>query len=567
MRFRLNKCTILFALIFITSCAQVKNIRPTLIDQVTFGKLNSKIDQTQANIQSILKQEIQQQSDSKLDNKLLVSDASSTTVDESLKNIIYNSSLSALNSDEEFVRLFSVTGNSHITPEEYYSTALANYLLQADYACSHPIYDDYFERRYQNYRNERRCPSALPFAVLSEMKAEIRWIDPKKVSSIHLVFTSDGESIVSSFGHVSLRLVICPSNVEISAQIACDRNLSEHIVVGFQAHVNDFSISLFKGLTGYYDTRLFAYSFMDFYQANAISESRDVYSLPLLVSAKDREHLVRSLSQIHWSYTSGYTFFSNNCTSRLQNTLGALWETMARNPIMTGGYIRPDHFFENMKQSGLINPLLLADLNKAEELGYFFPNTRPVYENAFRVVRNNISLPLVDSLNEYLQLNPHQRFQYLKRDRSYFETIAKNRYILEAQLLIEEYSHIVYEQELLTQLAMYFDDNDILSKADEFKESLSIDNYFSLNHCILVPLKIITGKLPIMDGIPATDITNKSQFYCPVSNGKHVFDTILQILSRVDPDGWSSIDSLLTDYRESMENIIELENLLSSMQP
>ena len=566
MRFRISEYAVLSAFILLASCAQVKTVRPTLIGQATFVKLNARIDQTQANIQATLKQEIQQQSNSKLDSKLVVSDAYSGSVDGSLKQIIYNSSLSALNSDEEFVRLFSVAGNSDIAPQEYYSTALANYLLQADYACAHPIYDSYFKQRYKNDRSERGCDSALPFVVLSDMKAEIRWIDPKKVSSIHLVFSSDGESIVSSFGHVSIRLVICPTGVETSNQNACDRNLSEHLVLGFQAHVNDFSISLFKGLFGSYDARLFAYSFMDYYQANAISESRDIYSLPLLISATDREHFVRSLSQIHWSYTKDYTFFANNCTSMLQNALGELWETMAQNSIMKTSYIRPDHFFEKMKQSGLINPLLLTDLNKAEAEGYYFPNTRPVYEKAFSVVRKSISLPMVDSLNEYLQLNPHQRFQYLKQDRSYFETLANKQYILEAQMLIEEYSNIVYEKELLAQLAIYFDDNDILSRADEFKESLSNDKYSLLNRCILAPLITITGKLPIMDGIPATDVSNNLQFNCPISNRKHDFETLLQILSRVDPDGWKPIDSLVSDYRQSMENILELEKFLSGMQ-
>ena len=567
MRYRLSEFAILLAFIFLTSCAQVKIVRPTLIDQDTFVKLSDKIDKTPANIQIPLKQEVQQQSNSNLGNQLLVLDGYSSTVDGSLKNIIYNSGLAALNSDEGFDRVFSVVGNSDLAPVAYYSTALANYLLQADYACRYPIYESYFERRYKDHRTDRECASAVPFVVFSDMQADIRWIDPKKVSSIHLIFTSDGESIVSSFGHVSLRLVICPPGVDATDQNACDRNLSDHVVLGFQAHVNDFSISVFKGLIGGYDTRLFANGFMDFYQTNAISESRDVYSLPLLISSKDREYLVRSLSQIHWSYSKDYTFFTNNCTSTLQNTLGVLWQAMAKNPIMTTSYIRPDHFFENMKRSGLVDPNLLADLNKAEELGYFFPNTRPVYESAFSVVSKEISFPKIDSLNEYLQLNPYQRFQYIKKDRSYFETIAKNRYVLEAQLLIEEYSNIVYEKELLLHLAMYFEENDILNRADEFRKSLSNDKFALLNSCVLAPLTAITGKLPIMDGIPATNVSNNFQLNCPVSKRKQDFDTVLQILSSVDQDGWKPIDTLVNDYRQSMENILELEKFLPATQP
>jgi len=566
MQRRFGEFAFLFTLMFLTACVQVKNVRSTLIDQVTLDNLNSNIDQTQTNIQSLLKQEIQQQADSNLNNKLQVVSAYSGTMDESLSNIIYNSDLAALNADEEFIRLFSVAGNSNIEPEEYYSTALAKYLLQVDYACSHPIYATYFERRYKHDKTERECPSAVPFVVLSEMNATIRWIDPKTVSSIHLVFTSDGESIVSSFGHVSLRIVICPKDAATTDQKACDKNLAEHVVLGFQAHVNDFSISIFKGLVGGYDARLFAYNFMDFYQANAISESRDLFSLPLLISSNDREKLVRSLSQMHWSYSKDYTIFSNNCTSMLQDTLGVLWGTMAKNPIMLSSYIRPDHFFESMKQSGLINPSVLYDLDQAESNGYYFPNTRPVYEKAFSVVKSNTRLPEVDSLNEYLQLNPYQRFQYLKQDRSYFNIIANNQYILDAQLLIEEYSNIFYEKQLLLRLAMFFENNDILSRADEFKAFLPNDKYSLLSSCILVPLKTMTGKLPVMDGIPATtDVTSNLQFNCPISNKELVFSTILQILSSIDPNGWKPIDSLITDFRQSMDNILELEKLLAGM--
>ena len=568
MRLQPGKCAILIVLLLQGACAHVKTSRPVLLDQSTLTVLQESIAQAPGDIQPALKQELRLQAGADANAGIKTSGNYRFPPKAGLESIIYNSRLPQLNADEHFAQLFNVSADNDGIPEEYFSAALASYLLQPDYSCSHPIFSDYFGQRYKSDKPNQECLSKVPFTVITQgMKFGVRWIDPRRVSSVHLVFASEGDNIVSGFGHVALRFVICPDKAAVSDRDACDRNLFEHLVLGFQAHVNDLSISLLKGLFGGYDARLFAYKFMDFYQINAISEFRDIYSLPLLMAPEERDHFVRSLAQVHWGYSDSYSFLANNCTSMLQNALASLWGEMSQNEVMETGYIRPDHFFEAMKKSSLTNATLLADLGKAEEQGYFFPNTKPMYEKAFNVVKKAIDIPIADSLSGYVRIDPRERYQYLTDDRSYYNVLRKDQYILGAQILIEEIAYIVYEKVLMSQTAKYFSDNDIFEKENHIKAMLSTDQLVLFQECVLKPLKAMFGKLISTDGIPAPGAVGKLvQGQCPNSINKSDYDGIFRAFESIDPEGWQPIDALLYYYKESFKNIVELRKLLSNLR-
>lgn len=244
-----------------------------------------------------------------------------------LIDILTRTGNSYLLSDGEFARVNAiVTGEGR--QRQSYATALANYLTLPDFVCQQPVYGRYFQGRYGASPVAKPCPEEVPFSVLTQDEgAQIVWLDPRRVKSIHLLFAGKSRSMASRFGHVALRLVVCPEGKATEAD--CDSNLFEHVVLGFRAHIDELSLDTLKALSGDYKTYLFANRFMDVYQEYAIDEFREIYSLPLRMDDAQRETMVRELAEIHWSYAGSYNFFTRNCATILQKALRATWRELA----------------------------------------------------------------------------------------------------------------------------------------------------------------------------------------------------------------------------------------------
>jgi hypothetical protein len=255
--------------------------------------------------------------------------------------------------DKAFGAIVSVVrspGDQSLSAE--YESARSAYLTDPTFKCRHPILSRHLAGQVQSLVGEPSCQDPVPFNVVARQKgSQTLWIDPKVVRNIHLLFAGKGTAMMSRFGHVSLRLIVCPSRA--SDEKACDENLAQHLVVGFGAHVNDLEIDLFKALRGGYRASLFASRFMDAYRDYAIDEFREMYSLPLALTTAQREDMVRELSEIHWSYAGTYDFFSSNCSSLLQRALRVIWPESVQSPSMAQDFMRPDRFFTEMRTSSL----------------------------------------------------------------------------------------------------------------------------------------------------------------------------------------------------------------------
>jgi len=132
--------------------------------------------------------------------------------------------------DAAFEKLHKVVSGNNPPLDESYSAALAAYLTQSDFACQQPMYATYFQHRYAADEVVSTCSAQVPFSVLTQYEgAKTVWIYPKRVKSIHLLFASKSASMASRFGHVALRLVVCPDGKTASED--CDTNLC-HAVSG-----------------------------------------------------------------------------------------------------------------------------------------------------------------------------------------------------------------------------------------------------------------------------------------------------------------------------------------------
>src|SRR5690606_31954573 len=208
------------------------------------------------------------------------------------------------------------------------------------------------------------------------------------------------------------------------------------LVLGYRANVDELSLSIWKGLTGGYKAHLYASTFMDVYQEYAIDEFREVYSLPLQLSAEQRTQMVRELAEVHWRFSGPYQFINRNCGTMLQDALRVLWPEFARHPALQSARWRPDWFFENLSTTDIVRGDSLASLEAAERQGYFFPNTKSYYEKAVAVVSSAMQDPGFSTLEEFLAIPPPVRHLQREADAGFLQRLRLDTYLRDAQLML-----------------------------------------------------------------------------------------------------------------------------------
>lgn len=501
----------------------------------------------------------------KLNKKLLATRAQN--LKRSLFDVLSESLIASndarLASNSNFDELAEVVANNGIDSSELYARKLALFLLDKSFACTHPLYYQYFKQRYHQAHIAEECEKKIPFSLMSKSgETSVIWLDPNRVGSIHLLFASNDDNMASRFGHVLLRLVVCPENNHFKD--ACDQNLYEHITIGYRANVDGFDISPLKGLFGGYLAYLYAEEFMGIYRQYAIDEFRDMYSVPLEMSQKERIELVKGLAEIHWSYTGDYKFLTKNCATLLQDALRTLWPRFAINATMQEVYLRPDSFFEALLLENLTDSIVLEDLDKAESKGFFFSNTRPIYKKALHLVGKAMSKEHFQSLDDYRKVNPLMRYKRIKDDDFYLNRLRQDERLLGAQLLIEEYSSIRARSEMISGTARFFSENDLVDIETHFKKSLKKSYYEIFSACILEPIKALMSPKKRTNGIPIPATFKnpvKSNNACKTHENWAALLQINAELEVFDKANWQPIYISMLHWQESLNNVSKLMDI------
>lgn len=479
-----------------------------------------------------------------------------------LFDILHHAHDPALLPDAEFERLAAVVVGK-IWQRQSYAAALAGYLTQSDFGCQQPVYAGYFQRRYPAANLAKPCNGDVPFAVFNQYDgAKIVWINPRRVKSIHLLFASKSQSMASRFGHIALRLVVCPEG--ITAAEVCNANLLEHVTLGFQAHIDELSLDTFKALNGDYKAYLFASRFMDVYEQYAVGEFREVYSLPLRMDDAQRELLVRELADIHWRYAGEYSFFTRNCATLMQDALKISWPDFAANEKMRSHYLRPDSLFEAIKSSSLAESDKLALLDEAEREGYFFSSTKQFYERALNEVREEMGKPAFADLEGYLQIDPVMRRQARTEDVQFSMRLATDQHLREAQLMLEEYSILRSGRVLMSEAAKYFEQQKFLEKADSIRAKLDDEHAEVFDKCLLKPIRQHTQPIQRLKGIPGKsdipEILGQSSICQSVQSRKLLHETISGI-KNANSEQWQKLIELSEYWAESIANLKLLKQM------
>lgn len=403
--------------------------------------------------------------------------------------------------DARFEKLEQVLSGRHRPLAQTFATALAGYLAEDDFVCQQPVYAEYFARRYGARHPARPCPGMVPLVVISRYDGpQIVWLDLARVQSIHLLFAGNSGSMASRFGHVALRLVVCPPGKTTAAE--CDVNLADHLVLGFQAHIDELSLDTLKALNGDYKAYLFANRFMDVYEDYAIGEFREVYSLPLRLDDQQREVMLRELADIHWRYAGDYRFFTRNCATMLQDALGVAWPEFARSDQTASRSLRPDGFFAAIKASPLVDSDKLASLEEAERTGHYFSSTQALYDLALSTVRDAMQQPTFANLDTYLQTHPLRRRQARAADQPFLDRLVADPHLRAAQIMLEEYSFLRSERQMMIEGARYSEQQGFLERADTILATMDAEHAKNFEDCLLAPIRQHTRPLRRWQGIP-----------------------------------------------------------------
>ena len=431
------------------------------------------------------------------------------------------SSDATLTADQRFHDLQAlVDGNpaNENAVQARFQQALAQYRADGNYVCRHPVYAHYFARRLGQATDSSGCPESVPFYLYDHRHGgEVRYIRPDQVAAIHVLFFSNGQGIASRFGHVALRLVICPDNAPADPplrQQACARNLFGHITLGYMGRVNELRMNLYKGIAGGYQAHLMGFPFMDTYFTNTVLKDRNVWSLPLDLDRRQIDQVVRELSEIHWSYSGRYRFFTNNCATLLQDALNeTLRQGADQPPLLDADYLRPDHLFRAIKASPIAEAAKLDSLAQAEEGGFYFPSNRPYYLRALTLLNSNADAAPYASLEAYISTPAVERMQHWLDDARLRTALAENPSVREALQLVEEFALMKTDQQLTREMIRVLAQQNSEQVLQQLAAKMTgpADRDF-LTQCYLRPLQEVSRERPRPDGIPGSGFIQSQRY-------------------------------------------------------
>ena len=378
--------------------------------------------------------------------------------------------------------------------------------------------------------------------------------------SIHLLFAGEGEHAASKYGHVALRLIISPEE-HPQDDAAANRNLNEHLVLGFMARIDEFELSTFSALKGDYQAHLLATPFMDTYRNYAIDEFRYIYSLPLQLSQSQCQQMTRELSEVHWSFSAPYRFFGGNCSTLLQQTLRVLLPDYSNHKKLTQTYIRPNRYFRAIRETSLVDSTDFGHLRRAERNGHYFPSTQPYYKKALDVVNTSYGTPIAEDLETYGHHHPIERMKTIVNNPDYFSVLMKDDYILEAQILLEEYALTKNDRLLALEAGRFYRDIAKHPPASKDVKKLSPNQKSIFEDRILRPIQWTITPIAHHAGIPDSPAEPHPAQTQPQPNMPHVMSEILTQVLPKSLEQWNrlNIASQITD--ETTENILTLKGL------
>lgn len=312
--------------------------------------------------------------------------------------------------------------------EETFPVLMEAYLFDSDFACRMPVANSFFNRHFKENRTSS-CRSKMTWYMSAE-EEKFRTIERRQIWAVDYFWAAEGKGQASGFGHAMIRLVVCAP--ERTPGPDCYKDFEHHIILSFAASSQAMDFGTMAGLTGKYPLNLFAISFFQSKTTYNITELRDIYSVPLNMTDQQKNRLIDSLYEAHWTFNSQYYFTSRNCASEVAR-------------LLMGSGIPVDlaFYLKSVTPSDLLWRLLNSPLSKyknrkemEKDRLVYFPSVQKNVDVALSIVSKSSGVKMSD-MDDYMDgmTNPvfEKTFQEAGRDRRlltavyYLEKIRWNR--------------------------------------------------------------------------------------------------------------------------------------------
>jgi len=277
------------------------------------------------------------------------------------------------------------------SPKEFIAVNMEYFLLDPSYGCRRPALFEYLRDHFGwAPAHQDACEKSLPYlnAGSDFAKEPLGHIDPERVYEVDYLLAEANQNWVSRWGHSMLRLVICAPGRPRGPD--CRLDLDQSLVLSYRAFVNDVQLSTWGGLMGQYPSRLFVLPLSQVIDEYTKTELRSLASVPLKLTRKEIESLVRHAAEMHWSYDGNYYFVSNNCA--VENL--KLLRSGTGNPKLDDlDSIVPNGLLQVLEARGMADGSVLDDPKEALRRGYRFDSYRDRYAAMFKVLKAHLDIP------------------------------------------------------------------------------------------------------------------------------------------------------------------------------
>ena len=315
-------------------------------------------------------------------------------------------------------------------PRETLAVNMEYFLTDPLYQCRRPLLFDYLSEATGHSIPWIDCPNApeVPLAINNDLL----WTQlySKRLYEVHYLMASEGDAVMSRFGHSMLRLVLCAPERETVGK-ECLRDIEHHIVLSYRANVTDLILSYWGGMVGKYPSQMFLMTLSQVIQEYNEVEFRDLRSIPIKLSFLEKERLVPLILSEVWSYRGKYRFVTQNCATE---TMDFLKKLINNEKLLETKVTTPMGVYKKLKKLKLVDDLEVFGKN-AKKYGYLFESKSKKYQKIFKKVQE--FFPQYEELSDYLEDTSAQQrevqFEGLE-SMNVSKSVAASMYVLEKQI-------------------------------------------------------------------------------------------------------------------------------------
>lgn len=224
-----------------------------------------------------------------------------------------------------------MNANSATSPDAYEFTNLEESLgvnveylvLDPEFECRKPATAQFLSKR-MNIPLKGECQKNYKVlaqsAFLEDNYQLSTSIDPKRIYQVHYLFAGKGQQLMSRWGHAMFRLIVCAPHRKVAGP-ECLNDVSHHLALSYRAYMADMNLNYMKGMFGGYPSQLFVMRFLEIQQEYTKFELRDLYSVPLKMTAAQKSEFIDITLERYWTYQGKYYFFDNNCGTETKKHL------------------------------------------------------------------------------------------------------------------------------------------------------------------------------------------------------------------------------------------------------